>query len=177
MDVFALDFGLTYFPRPERDNFNEDVGGLNYDMRYHVGDRLTLLSDGYADVFADGLKTISLGANIRRPGRGDGYIGILSIEGPISASILNGYVNYRLNEKWIVSSGAAYDFAQTGSIGQCLALTRVGETALIRVGMNVDTGRDNVSINFNIEPRFLPTRRLGQLGGQLIPPAGLFGVE
>lgn len=177
VDVFALDFGLTYFPRPERDNFGEDVGGMNYDMRYHVGDRLTLLSDGYADVFTDGLKTISLGANISRPGRGDGYIGILSIEGPISASILNGYVNYRLNEKWIVSSGAAYDFAQTGSIGQSLALTRVGETALIRVGMNVDTGRDNVSINFNIEPRFLPTRRLGQLGGQLIPPAGLFGVE
>ncbi|MBX3420244.1 MAG: organic solvent tolerance protein OstA [Pirellulaceae bacterium] len=177
VDLVTLDFDMIYFPRPDRDNFGEDVGGLNYDFRYHIGDRLTLLSDGYADVFADGLKTISVGANVSRPGRGDAYIGMLSIEGPISASILNGYVNYRLNEKWIVSSGAAYDFGQAGSIGQSLALTRIGETALIRMGVNVDRGRDNVSFNFNIEPRFLPTRKLGQLGGQLIAPAGLFGVE
>ena len=177
VDLVALDFDFIYFPRPERDNFGEDVGGFNYNFRYHVGDRLTLLSDGYADVFADGLKTISLGANISRPGRGDAYIGMLSIEGPVSASILNGHLNYRLNEKWIVSTGAAYDFGQAGSIGQSLSLVRVGETALVRVGLNVDRGRDNVALNFNVEPRFLPTRRLGQLGGQLIAPAGLFGVE
>jgi hypothetical protein len=91
--------------------------------------------------------------------------------------VLNGFVNYRLNEKWILNSGAAFDFGSVGSIGQTLGLTRVGETALIRVGMNVDSGRDNVSLNFNIEPRFLPTARLGQIGGELIPPAGLFGVE
>jgi len=177
VDLVSLDFDMIYFPRAERDNFGEDVGGFNYAFRYHVGDRLTLLSDGYADVFSDGLKSISLGANISRPGRGDGYLGVLSIEGPVSATILNGYVNYRLNEKWIVSSGAAYDLGDTGSIGQSLALTRVGETALIRMGVNVDSGRDNVSFNFNIEPRFIPSRRFGQLGGELIPPAGLFGVE
>lgn len=177
VDLVSLDFDMIYFPRAERDNFGEDVGGFNYAFRYHVGDRLTLLSDGYADVFSDGLKTVSLGANISRPGRGDGYLGILSIEGPISATILNGYANYRLNEKWIISSGAAYDFGDTGSIGQSLALTRIGESALIRMGFNVDSGRDNVSFNFNIEPRFLPSRRYGQLGGELIPPAGILGVE
>ncbi len=177
VDLAALDFSFVYFPRAAKDNFGEDVGGFNYNYRYHIGDRLTLLSDGYADIFDDGLKTISLGASMSRPGRGDGYVGVLSVEGPISATILNGYVNYRLNEKWIVSSGAAYDFGQTGSIGQFLGLTRVGETALIRMGVNVDSGRNNVSLNFNIEPRFLPTKRLGELGGQLIAPAGLFGVE
>ena len=111
-----------------------------------------------------------------RPGGGDVYIGMLSIEGPISASILNGYANYRLNEKWIISGGAAFDFARTGTIGQTVSLTRVGESALLRLGMNVDTGRDNVSFSFNIEPRFMP-RRLGQIGGELISPAGLLGVE
>lgn len=177
VDLVSLDFDMIYFPKADRDNFGEDVGGFNYAFRYHVGDRLAVLSDGYADVFSDGLKTVSLGANMSRPGRGDSYLGVLSIEGPISATILNGNVNYRLNDKWIVSSGAAWDFGQTGSIGQSLALTRVGETALIRLGVNVDSGRDNVSFSFNIEPRFIPTRRLGQLGGELIPPAGLFGVE
>lgn len=177
VDLVYLDVNATVFPRAKKDNFGEDVGALNYNFRYHVGDRLTLLSDGYADVFSQGLKTVSAGASMSRPGAGDLYIGMLSIEGPISASILNGYVNYRLNEKWIVSGGAAFDFARTGRIGQTLSLTRVGESALLKVGLNVDTGRDNVSLNFNIEPRFMPSKRIAQLGGQLLSPAGLFGVE
>lgn len=177
VDLVHLDVSATIFPRPGKDNFGENVGGMNYNFRYHVGDRLTLLSDGYADVFSRGLKTVSAGASMSRPGAGDLYVGMLSIEGPISASILNGYVNYRLNEKWIVSGGAAFDFARTGRIGQTLQVTRVGESALVRVGMNVDTGRNNVSLNFNIEPRFMPSKRIAQLGGQLLSPAGLFGVE
>ena len=32
----------------------------------------------------------------------------------------------------------------------------------------IDHGRDNVGFTFNIEPRFLPTYRLGLLGGELI---------
>lgn len=177
VDLVSFDTDFIFYPKAERDNFGEDVGAINYDFRYHVGDRLTLLSDGYFDVFSQGLKSVSAGAQISRPGVGDAYIGMLSLEGPISANILNGYTNYRLNEKWILSGGAAFDFGSTGSIGQNIALTRIGETALVRVGVNVDSGRDNVSFNFNIEPRFLPTMRLGSLGGELIPPVGLFGLE
>ncbi|GIW99698.1 MAG: hypothetical protein KatS3mg111_3031 [Pirellulaceae bacterium] len=177
VDLVSFNAGMSYFPRAQRDNFGEDVGAFHYDFRYHLGDRVTLLSDGYADVFSQGLKTVSAGFQISRPGRGDAYVGMLSIEGPISANVLNGYANYRMNEKWIFSGGAAFDFGPTGSIGQSLALTRIGESALVRVGMNIDHGRDNVSFNFNIEPRFLPTVRLGSLGGELIPPAGAFGVE
>lgn len=177
VDLVSFDTDFIFYPKAERDNFGEDAGALNYDFRYHIGDRLTLLSDGYFDVFSQGLKAVSAGAQISRPGRGDAYIGMLSLEGPISANILNGYTNYRMNEKWILSAGAAFDFSDTGSIGQNLALTRIGETALLRVGMNIDHGRDNVSFNFNLEPRFLPTVRLGAIGGELIPPAGLFGLE
>lgn len=177
VDLVSFDVDFVLFPRAQRDNFGEDVGVINYDFRYHVGDRLTLLSDGYFDTFSQGLKTISAGAQMSRPGVGDAYLGVLSIEGPISANIVNGYVNYRMNEKWIFNGGAAFDFGDTGSIGQTLGLTRIGESALIRVGVNVDHGRDNVSFGFNIEPRFLPTVRLGQLGGELIPPAGLYGFE
>ncbi len=177
VDLVTFDTDFIFYPQEERDNFGESIGAINYDFRYHVGDRLTLLSDGYFDVFSQGLKSVSAGAQISRPGRGDAYIGMLSLEGPISANILNGYTNYRLNDKWILTGGAAFDFGKTGSIGQNIALTRIGETALVRVGVNIDSGRDNVSFNFNIEPRFLPTVRLGSLGGELIPPVGLFGLE
>ncbi|MEM7476077.1 MAG: organic solvent tolerance protein OstA [Planctomycetota bacterium] len=177
VDLMSLDTSFVFFPKADRDNFGEEIGAATYDFRYHIGDRVTLLSDGYFDVFSQGLKVLSAGAQMSRPGRGDVYIGMLSIEGPISANILNGYLNYRMNDKWIATGGAAFDFGDTGSIGQSLALTRIGESALIRVGINVDHGRDNVSFNFNIEPRFLQSGRLGALGGELVPPAGLFGVE
>ncbi len=177
VDLVSFDVDWIYFPKAERDNFGEDVGALNYDFRYHIGDRLTLLSDGYFDVFSQGLKAVSAGAMISRPGRGQAYIGFLSMEGPISSNVLNGYMNYRLNEKWVAAGGAAWDFSSTGSIGQTLSLTRIGESALVQVGINVDSGRDNVSFNFNIEPRFLPSGRIGTAGGQLVSPAGLFGVE
>ena len=177
VDVVSLDFDFTFFPDAERDNFGEPFGAFNYDFRYHVGDRLTLLSDGYVDVFSQGLKAVSAGAQIGRPGRGDAYIGMLSLEGPISANILNGSVNYRMNEKWIFSGGAAFDFGSAGNIGQTVNLTRIGESFLVRAGLNIDHGRDNVSFTFGIEPRFLPTVRLGIVGGELIPPAGLYGLE
>ena len=64
VDLVALDVDWIFFPQANRDNFGEEAGALNYDFRYHVGDRLTLLSDGYFDFFSQGLKTISAGAKI-----------------------------------------------------------------------------------------------------------------
>jgi hypothetical protein len=177
VDLVSLDVDWILFPKAQRDNFGEDLGAINYDFRYNVGDRFALLSDGYFDVFSQGLKAVSAGAMISRPGRGEVYLGMLSLEGPISSNVLNSYVNYQLTEKWIATGGAAWDFSDVGSVGQSFMLTRIGESALVQVGMNVDSGRDNVSFNFNIEPRFVPGGRLGTVGGQTIAPAGLYGVE
>jgi hypothetical protein len=108
---------------------------------------------------------------------GDVYVGLLALDGPISSTVLRSTLDYRLNEKWIASAGATYDFGSTGNVGQSLALTRIGESALLRFGVNVDPGRDNVSFGFGIEPRFWPRTRLGRVGGQLIPPPGVEGLE
>jgi hypothetical protein len=91
--------------------------------------------------------------------------------------VLNASLNYRLNEKWLATGGTSYDFGPTGNIGQSLTVTRIGESFLLSMGANVDVGRDNVSFNFNIEPRFFQTRGLGAVGGQLIPVAGQYGLE
>lgn len=177
VDLVALDVDWILFPKPDEENFGEAVGAVNYDFRYNFGDRLTFLSHGYFDVFSQGLKAVSAGAMVSRPGRGNAYLGFLSLEGPISSNVLNGYVNYSLNEKWILSGGAIFDFATVGNVGQTLTLTRVGESALVSLGVNVDNGRDNVSVNFNIEPRFIQLKRNGSVSRDLVRPAGLFGVE
>jgi len=155
----------------------EALGGINYNFRYHLGDRVTLLSDGYYDMFDEGLHSTSIGGIINRPGRGDAYLGVTSMEGPISALILMGTVNYRMNEKWLIAGGSTIDLRSTGNIGQSLAVTRIGESFLFRLGANIDYGRDNVSFVFALEPRFFQRLGLGAVGGQLIGPAGLSGLE
>ncbi|MEM8666012.1 MAG: organic solvent tolerance protein OstA [Planctomycetota bacterium] len=177
VDLLQIDFDLLMFPNQARDNFGESLGPATFDARYHIGDRVTLLTDGYLDFFPDGLRSISAGVRSSRPGVGDIYLGLLSLEGPINSTVFRGNVDYRLNEKWIASAGTTYDFGNTGNVGQSLALTRIGESLLLRVGVNVDEGRDNVGIGFGIEPRFWPRPRLGRIGGQLIPPPGVEGLE
>ncbi len=177
VDLMRLDIDTTLFPDANRDNFGETIGPTTYDFRYHLGDRVTLLSDGYADFFDDGLKSVSAGVRTSRPGVGDVYLGLLALDGPINATVLRSNYDYRLNEKWILTTASTYDFGNTGNIGQTISLTRIGESFLVRLGLDVDKGRDNVGFVFAVEPRFFPSRSLGSLGGQLIPPPGVEGLE
>lgn len=177
VDWITLDMGISYYPDPVRDNFGEEVGMATYDFRWHVGDRVTLLSDGYADVFSDGLKTFSVGGLVTRPENGEFYLGYRQIEGPISSQIVTAAVGYRMTEKWAAHASTSIDFGGTGNIGQNFVLTRVGESLLMSIGMNVDSSRNNVGFTFNLEPRFLARSRYSRIGGTRIPPAGTYGLE
>jgi hypothetical protein len=171
-----LDVEGLFYPEADRDNFGQEIGPVNYDARWHIGDRLTLLSDGYFDFFAQGLRTFSLGGAMSRPGRSQYVLNLRSIEGPIDATVVSSSVNYLLSPKWIVNYGSSIDFSETGNIGQVGNIVRVGESFLVSLGFNYDAGRDNFGVRFAIEPRFL-TSRLGMVGGQPIPPVGAFGLE
>ena len=177
IDWMELDIDGVVFPKSERDNFNVDVGMVNYDYRWHLGDRLTLLSDGYFDFFNDGLRTLSAGGVIRRPERGNLYIGYRSIEGPVSSSIFTTSLDYRMSRKWIVHFATAVDFGEAGNIGQRFAVTRIGESTLLRLGFHFDASRDDLGLNLQFQPRFLPARKLRRLTGVELPPVGSRGVE
>jgi LPS transport system D len=177
VDWMTFDIGTSLFPEPDRDNFGEVAGMLHYDYRWHVGDRVTLASDGFADVFGDGLRTVSIGTYITRPTRGSMYVGVRSIEGPISSNLLNFAVNYRMSPKWIGTAGTVIDFGRTGNIGQTFELTRIGESFLVSVGARVDNSRNNVGFGFTVEPRFLPATYRGRVGGIPLAPAGAYGLE
>ncbi len=167
----------SLFPDADRDNFGQDVGLIDYDLRWHIGDRFSILSDGFADTFGDGLKTVSAGILLNRPTVGNTYLGLRSINGPVSSNVLMSSFNYRLSEKWITSASASYDFEGTGNIGQTASFTRIGESLLVTVGVNVDHSKDNFGVNFLLEPRFLPNLRVTKTTGIDIPPAGAMGLE
>ena len=177
VDFMTLDTEATWFPKAARDNFGEDFGMLNYDWRWHIGDRLTLMSDGYLDTFGDGLKIFTVGSYINRPERGSAYLGFRSIEGPISSNVLHAALNYRMSHKWIASVSSSIDFSDAGNIGQTFELTRIGESFLVSFGLRVDESRDNVGVGFSIEPRAIPLSYRGRLGGVAIPPVGAYGLE
>ena len=177
IDWLTFDMNAVWFAQPGRDNFAQNFGLVNYDMRWHLGDRFSVLSDGQADLFGDGLRTISGGILINRPLKGNGYVGFRSFDGPFRANVLTGSFAYRLTPKWAATSSASVDLSDTGNIGQTFAITRVGESLLVTVGFRVDSSKDNVSLNFLVEPRFLPNIRLTRDTGLVIPPVRAFGLE
>lgn len=177
IDWIVLDVNAALFPFSSRDNFGAGLGLVDYDFRWHVGDRLTLLSDGFFDGFDQGLRQVTVGAQISRPEHGSLYLGFRSTEGPISSELITGALSYRMSEKWIATAGATWDFGATGNIGQYLALTRIGESFLVKLGFHYDASRNNFGGTVGIEPRFLPSSRLGRVGGVSVPPAGALGLE
>lgn len=177
IDWIVLDVHGTLFPRNNRDNFGQVFGMLNYDFRWHLGDRLTLLSDAYTDFFGQGLRTISVGGRLNRPEVGNLYVGFRSIEGPISANVLNGQLNHRLTDKWTLTMATSVDFSRSGNLGQRFALSRIGESAIIRAGVNVDVSRGTSGFNFLIIPRFVPQKTIRRAIGVEVPPLGARGIE
>jgi lipopolysaccharide export system protein LptA len=177
VDWMTLDTEAVLFPDPNRDNFGKSIGLAQYDYRWHVGDRLTLLSNGSFDFFNQGQKIYSVVAQLSRPPRGSFYVGYYSLGGPIQYQILSTFYTYRLSPKWISATALTFDLRGLGLVGNQVALTRVGESFLTSFNFTVDKYRNNVGINLSIEPRFLTRTRLGNVGGAQIPLAGYNGLE
>jgi len=177
IDWITLNTNVTFYPDANRDNSGTTVGLLDYDFRWHVGDRLTLVSDGLFDFFEEGQKYCSVGGFLSRPPRGSLYAGFSILEGPIDSKILSFSYTYLMSPKWASSYGTSIDFGAQRSYAQNFSLTRIGESLLINFVFTVDPARDSIGVGLAIEPRFLPKNRLGNIAGAQIPPAGAFGLE
>lgn len=177
IDWITFDTNLSVFPEPSRDDYGQTFGLLDYNFNWHVGDRLTFVSDGIFDFFDQGQRIVSVGGFLNRPPRGSLYAGLRILEGPIHGKILTLSYTYWMSPKWVSTFGTSFDLGKQGNLGQNFSITRVGESFLISAGFNVDRSRDSVGVALAIEPRFLPKSRLGSIGGAQIPPSGAFGLE
>jgi hypothetical protein len=177
VDWITFDTNATWFPRDNRDNFGSDIGLVDYDLRWHLGDRFTVLSDGAADLFGDALQTVSIGVLLNRPARGNAYVGFRTLNGPFEAHVLTTTLNYRMSPKWIGSASTSIDFGNGGNIGQSFAASRIGESLVGTVGFHVDESKDNVGVSLHVEPRFLPTLSVTRKTGIEVPPVDVYGVE
>ena len=110
IDWITLDTNITFFPNANRDNFGQTAGLFDYDFRWHVGDRLTLVSDGIFDFFDQGQKIVTVGGFLTRPPRGSLYVGFRILEGPIDSKVLALSYTYWMSPKWVSSFGTSIDF-------------------------------------------------------------------
>ncbi|HEY5314528.1 MAG TPA: hypothetical protein VIK18_18495 [Pirellulales bacterium] len=186
IDWITLDSNATVFPNANRDDFGAVVGLVNYDFRWHVGDRLSVLSTGMYDFYANAEKITTIGAQLSRPPRGSLYAGFYALEGlndtlfnysPFPAYTFNTYYSYRLSPKWVSSVGASINLSGLGLVGNQLTLTRVGESFLTSFNFVYNKYLNNVGFNFMLEPRFVGRTRTGNVGGAMIPLAGVNGLE
>ena len=177
IDWITLDTNIVFFPDKDRDNFGQAIGLVDYDARWQVGDRFTLLSSGIFDFFHDGQRIISVGGFLDRPPKSGLYLGVNLLDGPISNTVLSASYSYRMSPKWVSALSASIDLRRQGNIGENFTITRIGESFLISAGFHADVSRGAYGASFSIEPRFLPKTRLGQAGGARIPTAGAFGLE
>ena len=163
-DWMSLDLEASVFPNANRDNFGETLGLLTGRYLWQVGERTQLLANAIVDPFHDGQRVWNAGVLTQRGPRGSLYVGVRQVQaGPINSSLLTGSFSYRMSEKWVSTFGAAYDLAEGRDRGQSLTITRVGEYMLFHLGTGYDRSRNNVSLNFMIEPRLGSSNSSAQL--------------
>jgi hypothetical protein len=177
IDWITLDTNVTIFPDPVRDDFGSTVGLFDYDFLWHVGDRLTLFSRGIFDFFDQGQQIVNVGVLLSRPPRGNFYVGVTSLAGPVAQTVLTASYSYWMSPKWISTLGSSIDITGSKSLGESVTITRVGESLLISAAFNADPLRQSVGASFVVEPRFFPKGRFNAPGGGRIPPAGTQGLE
>jgi hypothetical protein len=178
IDWVEFDTNITVFPDASRDNFGTSVGLMDYNFVWHVGDRLTLLSDGIFDFFGEGQKIVTMGMFLTRPPRGSFYAGIRVLEGPISSEVLAMSYSYWMSPKWITTSGISIDLKELKNFGPTFQLVRVGESLLIGMNLTYNPALNSAGVSLSVEPRFVPkSGKLSQTAGVHVGQSGAFGVE
>ena len=154
IDWITFDTHLNIYPENEQ-NFGETLGLIDYDFRWHVGDRFALLSSGIYDVFSGGQKITRIGCLSERPGRGSVFLGVDRLEGYFEATYLNLNIRYIMNEKYSLRYGMSYNLTDGEGCGNVMEITRTGESFALSLGTSFDPYRDNVGVNLSIQPVFL----------------------
>lgn len=157
-DWMVWEYGASYFPQADRDNFGENFGLLYANWRWNVSDRTSILSNAVFDLFENSQDVWSVGVLSQRSLRGSTYVGFRQVEATnyVDSQTLVASYSYQMSPKWISTGSIAYDVAAGESRGSSLTFSRIGLDWILHFGFGIDTSKDNVGIAFSLEPRFGP---------------------
>jgi hypothetical protein len=171
VDWLTLDLSATVYPAPNRDNFGSQVGFLEYQFVWNVGDRNTVFSNGWFDPFEFGARYWEIGTAFSRDDRTAFNLAYRQTE-PLGSRVVSASVTYVFSPKYAISAVTAYDFGFKASFTNTLYFTRVGPDAQVTVGFTYNSLLSDFGIVLNVVPNLLasqsspvPTRGLGSLSG------------
>ena len=154
VDWITFDTGVSLYPKKEQ-NCDQYVGLADYDARWHIGDRFSVLSSGLFDFFDSGQKIVRAGVMSKRPSVSSVYLGVDHLAGPINSTYLNAAVNYRMSQKWAMSFSNSYDLGESRNVGQELGISRIGESFIFTLSTHINQSKDSWGISLNVLPIFL----------------------
>jgi lipopolysaccharide export system protein LptA len=151
VDYVTLDLSGSFFPNPAADNFGESVAFGEYDFVWNVGDRTSIVSTGWFDPFAQGVRYYTIGASLNRNDRTNVFIGYRHTD-PINSRAVTGSLTYVLGPKYAVSGSSTYDFGTQQALTNTLSLTRVGTDLSVTVGLTYNVILNNLGFTFEVLP-------------------------
>lgn len=167
IDWMTLDLRASIFPRADRDNFGQNLGILEYDWVWNIGDRTALVSDGWFEPTIDNGPTVfNFGAVLNRTDRTSFYLGYRHID-PLEVRAVIGSLNYALSAKYALTFSASYDFGNDIQ-SNAVTITRMGTDLQVSVGLSYNSILNTVGVQFAIVPTLVPMARQG---GPLANPA------
>ena len=168
-DWMVWEYGASFFPKSDRDNFGEDFGLLFGHYRWNISDRTSILTDASWDLFNNAQNVWSAGILSQRSLRGSVYLGFREVTATnyFESQTIIGSYSYQMSPKWISTAAYAFDVAAGESRGSSLTISRVGLDWILHFGLGFDISKGNVGIGVSLEPRFGPptATNLGYLMG------------
>ena len=157
-DWMKWEYGATFFPNSERDNFGKDFGLLYNHYSWNLSDRTSVLADANWDLFDPAQNLWSVGVLSQRSLRGSVYLGFRQVTATdyLDSQMLISSYSYQMSPKWISTASYAYDVAQSELRGTSLTVSRVGLDWILHFGLGYDVSKDNVGLGVSFEPRFGP---------------------
>jgi hypothetical protein len=160
VDWIAFDLFATFFPDEGRDNYGNPFGLIDFDFRWQVGERTSILSQGMIDPFTGGGRSFNLGLLVERTERLRFFFGYYRLD-PVGTDALVFTSSYVLNPKYSVSWSSSFDLGQGENLGQSFVITRAGTDLQLSLGLGWDALRDSFNVTVEVYPTVLgPTRHM-----------------
>src|SRR5262249_28340816 len=149
-------------------NSGESFGIIEYDWVWNIGDRTSLVSNGWFDPMDNGGRVFNVGAYINRPDRTSLYLGYREID-PLNSQAVVGAVTYVFSPKYAITASTTYDFGINTQVNS-LVLTRIGTDLQVSLGLSDKSLLTNFRATFEIVPNVVSaSRRVPGMFGMGLP--------
>jgi hypothetical protein len=163
VDWITFDLFASYFPNESRDNYGHPFGLIDYEFRWQVGERTSILSQGVFDPFSGGARGVNIGLLVERTERLRFFFGYYRLD-PVGTNALVFSTSYIINPKYSVSWTSSYDFGPGKNLGQSFVITRTGSDIQVGLGLGWDPLRNNFTATFELYPTILgPTQHMKRI--------------